>query len=226
VGNSYLLDYAKQFNSEVTIAPTSIDTDRYHPRLRRPTKGNVPVIGWTGSYSTYQHLKTAAPALKRLAEDCDFRLLVIGAGDPRIPGVETEVRPWRAESEVEDIAGIDIGIMPLPDDPWSRGKCGLKALQYMALGIPAVVSPVGVNSEIVSDGKSGYLASSTEDWVICLSKLINDQRLRDRLGQAARITVEQRYSVRVVAPQVFDVFQKATLSGPVSASETKQREAS
>jgi len=220
-GNTYLADYASQFNSEVFLAPTTIDTDRYRPELRTEDMSDVPVIGWTGSHSTLQHLQTAVPALSRLAKQHRFRLVAIGADAPHIEGVQVESRPWRAATEVQDLLDIDIGIMPLPDDPWSRGKCGLKALQYMALGIPPVVSPVGVNTEIVQDNVNGVVAGTEDEWIEKLSSLLTSAALRKRLGQKARKTVEERYSARVVAPRVFEVFQKA-LSRGVSAEVAAQ----
>ena len=208
-GNPYLRDYAQQFNSEVSVIPTTIETDHYRPELRNQQSDDVPVIGWTGSHSTLQHLQTAVPALSRLAKLQPFRLVVIGAEAPEIPEVPTEWRPWRAETEVQDLLDIDIGIMPLPDDLWSRGKCGCKALQYMALGIPPVVSPVGVNTDIVNDDVNGFVAATEDEWVEKLSRLMTDRQLRSRLGKAARKTVEERYSARIVAPRVFDIFEKA-----------------
>ncbi|MGH9461743.1 MAG: glycosyltransferase family 4 protein [Vicinamibacteria bacterium] len=215
-GNAYLADYARQYNSEVSLAPTTIDTDQYRLEPRDGRKAEPPVIGWTGSHSTLQHLQTAVPALSRLAKRHPFRLVAIGAEAPDIEGVDTESRPWCASSEVEDLSDIDVGIMPLPDDPWSRGKCGLKALQYMALGIPPVVSPVGVNTEIVEDNVNGLVAGSEEQWIEKLTALLTNAELRHRLGRAARQTVEERYSARVIAPRVFEVFEKA-LSHRVSA---------
>ena len=212
-GNSYLADYARQFNSEVSLVPTTIDTVRYRPELRAHRQEGVPVIGWTGSHSTLQHLETAIPALSRLAKRHPFRMVVIGAKAPHIEGIPTESRTWSAETEVQDLLDVDVGIMPLPDDPWSRGKCGLKALQYMALGIPAVVSPVGVNSEIVKEDVNGFLAGTDEEWIEKLGSLLTNPTLRSRLGRAARRTVEERYSARVVAPHVFEVFQKALTRG-------------
>jgi glycosyltransferase involved in cell wall biosynthesis len=103
--------------------------------------------------------------------------------------------PWRKETELDDLRAMDIGIMPLPDDAWARGKCGLKGLQYMALGIPAIMSPVGVNSEIIQDGVNGHLATTTAEWVDCLSRLIDDAEARRAMGRAARRTVEEHYSV-------------------------------
>ncbi len=207
-GNAYLADYASRYNDEVTIIPTTIDTDLYRPEPARRATDRV-TIGWTGSFSTARCLQFVAPALSELSRRHSFRLVVIGADPPELPGVEVEARPWRAETEVEDLSDIDIGIMPLPDEEWTRGKCGLKALQYMALGVPAVVSPVGVNTEIVSEGTNGLLAGDDTEWVDKLSTLIERPELRKRLGAEARKTVEKRYSARVVAPLVCDLFRRA-----------------
>jgi glycosyltransferase involved in cell wall biosynthesis len=138
-----------------------------------------------------------------------FRLRVIGTPEYAIEGVDVEPLAWRAETEVADLSEIDIGIMPLPDDNWSKGKCGLKALQYMALGIPTVCSPVGVNSTIIDNGVNGFLAGSREEWLGKLKDLIHDRELRQKMGHAGRETVEREYSAKVIAPEVLDIFQKA-----------------
>ena len=209
VGNSHLKEYATRYNNEVTVVPTTIDTELYRTELRRPRTDGIPVIGWTGSYSTLQHLQKAVPMLTQLAKRHRFRLVLVGTQTLEIPGVDTEFRRWKSSTEVEDLADVDIGIMPLPDEEWTRGKCGLKALQYMALGVPTVVSPVGVNTEIVSDGINGFVAETDDQWIEKLSTLITNPELRTRCGEAARKTVEERYSARVIAPRVFDVFEKA-----------------
>jgi glycosyltransferase involved in cell wall biosynthesis len=203
-GNQYLADYAGEVNERVTIIPTTIDTEKY--RVEPRAENDVPVIGWSGSFSTAVHLSTIKTALRRLAERERFRLRVIGARDFKIEGVDVEAMPWRAATEVEDLRPFDIGIMPLPDDKWSRGKCGLKALQYMALGVPTVCSPVGVNSEIIRDGETGLLASTDDEWVEKLSGLLRSAGERARLGRAGRETVESRYSAAVQSPRVYDVF--------------------
>ena len=225
VGNPHLREYAIQFNTEVTVVPSTIDTARYRPELRRHSSDGVPVIGWTGSYSTFQHLEKTFPALAKLAKRHRFRLVVVGTRAPEIPGVEVEFRRWSSETEARDLADIDIGIMPLPDDPWSRGKCGLKALQYMALGIPPVVSPVGVNTEIVKDRVNGLLAVSEDEWVDRLSRLIEHPDLRAVLGRAARQTVEDRYSAHVAAPRVLETFEKALSEKTSRVPEAQPRKA-
>jgi len=137
VGNPYLAEYARQVNDRVTVIPTTIDTEKYRVPQRTERTG-PPVIGWTGSYSTVQHLDTLRGALTKLAEREPFRLRVIGTPAYELPGVEVEAMKWRADTELEDLSAIDIGMMPLPEDRWSKGKCGLKALQFMALGVPTI----------------------------------------------------------------------------------------
>jgi glycosyltransferase involved in cell wall biosynthesis len=226
-GNQYLADYARAVNERVTIVPTTIDTEKY--KVEPHAENGVPVIGWSGSFSTAVHLATVKGALRKLAERERFRLRVIGSPDFKIEGVDVEAMPWRAASEVADMRPFDIGIMPLPDDQWSRGKCGLKALQYMALGVPTVCSPVGVNSEIIQDGENGLLASTDDEWVEKLSGLLRSKEERARLGRSGRATVEARYSAAVQAPRVYDIFASvvrgAKEGGREAAAAAKEGEA-
>ena len=205
-GNEYLADYSRQFNDNVTIIPTTIDTDKYQ-MLEKRAEPEIPTIGWSGSFSTAQHLDTLRPILQELAREEKFRLRVIGAPNYELPGVETEVIKWRSETETQDLSPIDIGVMPLPDDQWSKGKCGLKALQYMALGIPTICSPVGVNSTIIRDGENGFLADGSREWIEKLKRLLHSAELRKQLGAAGRETVEREYSAKVQAPRVAEVFR-------------------
>lgn len=213
VGNPYLADYARQVNDHVTVIPTTIDTDKYKPLPR--AESAVPVIGWTGSYSTVQHLDTLRGALQKLAKQQSFRLRVIGTPTYKIPGVEVEASIWKADTELEDLSSIDIGVMPLPDDAWSKGKCGLKALQFMALGIPTICSPVGVNTDIIQDNENGMLAGSEDEWVEKMSRLLQSRETRERLGQAGRMTVQEWYSAKTQAPRVYDIFKSVVQSADV-----------
>lgn len=223
-GNTYLADYARQTNQNVSIVPTTIDTDKYE-MVARSNDNRVPVIGWSGSFSTVQHLDSLKGALKRLALKETFRLVVIGTPVYRIDGVDVEALPWRAATEVADLRQIDIGIMPLPDESWSRGKCGLKALQYMALGIPTGCSPVGVNSEIIQDGINGFLATTEDEWVEKLKQLLHDKELRQRLGAAGRATVEAKYSAAVQAPRVYEILRSVVAeSGARERTDMKSSE--
>jgi len=207
-GNQYLADYSLQFNQNVSIVPTTIDTNKYVVADER--ENGVPTIGWSGSFSTVQHLDTIRDVLKELAKTEQFRLRVIGTPSYKIPDVDTEAMRWRSATEIQDLSEIDIGIMPLPDEDWSRGKCGLKALQYMALGIPTVCSPVGVNSTIIKDGMNGFLADTSSKWIDVLKKLLHSPDLRRKIGLAGRKTVEDEYSARVAAPRVAEIFRSVT----------------
>lgn len=218
VGNSYLADYAKQFNPRVSVIPTTIDTDKY--QVERKNGKAIPVIGWTGSFSTVQHLDTLRGALSRLARSERFRLRVIGTSTYTLEGVEVEASKWCAATEIEELSEIDIGIMPLPDEPWSRGKCGLKALQFMALGLPTVCSPVGVNTDIIQDGENGFIASSEDEWIRKLSLLLNSPLLRGKIGNAARATVVDRYSAHTQAPRFFQVLDSVVRSSKSFTPET------
>jgi glycosyltransferase involved in cell wall biosynthesis len=203
-GNTYLANYARQFNQHITVVPTTIDTEKYS--VQRPQPKAVPVIGWSGSHSTSKYMEILREPLRKIAHRTRFRLRVIGARHYEIEGLDVEVLPWRSESEIADLRPIDIGLMPLPDDRWAKGKCGLKALQYMALGIPPVCSPVGVNCEIIQDGANGFLASTPEEWVSKLELLIRSAETRQNLGLAGRATVEFKYSAREQAPRVQRIF--------------------
>jgi glycosyltransferase involved in cell wall biosynthesis len=206
VGNEHLAGYARGVSQAVTVIPTTIDLDSYTLASRGPNPR--PVVGWSGSTTTVEYLQSLREPLARLRQESDFELRVIG-GQVRLEGVDPRCMPWRAESEVEDLRALDVGLMPLADDEWSRGKCGLKALQYMALGIPPVVSPVGVNATIVQDGVNGFHARSATEWVDRIGRLLRDPDLRARLGAAARRTVEAGYSARVQAPRLAAVLREA-----------------
>lgn len=208
-GNEYLADYARQANKNVTVIPTAIDTNKYHFREKPDTDDKI-VIGWTGSHSTVKYLDTLRTVWQRLAKEENFRLRVIGAPHYEIDGVDVEVIKWQSATETEDLQPLDIGVMPLTDDIWTRGKCGMKALQYMALGIPAVCSPVGVNSDIIQDGQNGLLAASTDEWVKKLKSLIRSADFRKKLGAAGRKTIEQTYSAKIQAPRVYQIFASLT----------------
>lgn len=218
VGNPYLAEYARQVNDRVTVIPTTIDTEKYRVPERKEKTGPV-VIGWTGSHSTVQHLDTMRGALKKLAEKESFRLRVIGTPAYECAPVDVEAMPWRAETELEDLSEIDIGMMPLPDDRWSKGKCGLKALQFMALGIPTICSPVGVNTDIIQDDENGFIAGTEDEWVDKLSRLLRSAELRRRLGHAGRVTVEEKYSAITQTPRVYEIFKSVLrdVSVPVDA---------
>nr|WKN36527.1 glycosyltransferase family 4 protein [Tunicatimonas sp. TK19036] len=195
VGNAYLADFVRQHNTQVVVNPTTIDTNHHHNTLVDQSASPV-TIGWTGSHSTLKYLDTVVPVLQRLSQSHNFRFIVI-ANRPlewNLPNLD--FIQWKQDSEINDLMRIHIGIMPLPDDAWSKGKCGFKALQYMALGIPAVVSPVGVNKQMVNHGEQGFLCHTEEEWYQSLEKLLVTPELRKNMGRSGRQRVEQYYSVQ------------------------------
>ncbi len=183
VSNAFLADYARQHNPNVTIVPSSIDTQRYRPvtRLGQPRR---PVIGWMGSSTSQTHLEMFVPMLPDVLRHCPAELRVISDRRPVLADVPFTWRPWSPLTEAEDVGDFDVGIMPMPDDPWARGKSAFKVLQYMAMGVPAVCSPVGINAEVVQHGVNGLLAGTAEEWLDQLSRLLADADLRQRLGRA------------------------------------------
>ncbi|HTH54916.1 MAG TPA: glycosyltransferase family 4 protein [Cyclobacteriaceae bacterium] len=195
-GNAYLADYAKTFNKNVVVNPTTIDTVNVHKTNSKFQANQRIVIGWTGSHSTLKYLKDIEGILMHIEQrflSVDFCVIADKAPDLNLKRLV--FKPWSLETEVGDLTQFDIGVMPLPDDEWAKGKCGFKALQYMAMEIPTVASPVGVNTEIIKNGINGLLARNPAEWEKSLSVLIDDENLRKRLGKEGRLTVEQHYSV-------------------------------
>jgi glycosyltransferase involved in cell wall biosynthesis len=207
-GNQYLAEYAKQFNNEVVIIPTTIDTEEYKPAI--PSGKKKICIGWSGSFSTIIHFETCIESLKIIKNKFGTEVYFKVIGDENYRNEELEItgNAWKKNTEINDLQEIDIGIMPLPDDEWAKGKCGLKGLQYMALAIPAIMSPVGVNTEIIRDGENGFLASTTEDWVNKLSQLIEFSQLREAMGAKGRETVMKSYSVEANKDHYLHYFKK------------------
>jgi glycosyltransferase involved in cell wall biosynthesis len=207
-GNGYLTAWAKQHNPNTHLVPTTVDIDGAYAVARRHEAVAVPVVGWTGSPSTFRYFAELRPLLAELAARRSFRIRVIGApAGQHWPELDVEWLPWTSASEVTDCIAMDIGVMPQPNDEWAKGKCGFKALQYMALGIPTVAGHSGVLPEIIADGSNGYLARSRDEWSQRLLALLDDWTLRARMGEAGRITVRERYSTRVHAPRVADILK-------------------
>jgi glycosyltransferase involved in cell wall biosynthesis len=199
VGNAYLATYAKNFCKRVVINPTTIDTQTLHNKELYPApdkNSNQVVIGWTGSHSTLKYLHTLEKVLQSIALQFPFvYTLVIADKMPDLNIPNLIFKKWSKATEVTDLLLADIGIMPLPDDEWTKGKCGFKALQYMALEIPALVTPVGVNTEIVEHGVDGFVCSTEQMWQVYITELIIDKSKAKHMGMMGRKTVQARYSV-------------------------------
>lgn len=208
-GNEYLRQYALRFNRNAVLNPTTVDTEGLHnPSQQQPAKDTTRiVIGWTGSHSTLKYLYQLKDVLVRVHQKFpETTLLVIADRPPELELPGLIFRQWSPETEISDLMMSDIGIMPLPDDEWSKGKCGFKALQYMALGIPAVASAVGVNTTIIHHMENGCLCNTEDEWISVLETLIRDAELRQRLGRAGRQTVADRYSVSSNTPTFLSLF--------------------
>lgn len=204
-GNDYLANFALKYNKQVVIIPTVVNTEAIHNQLQEH-KADRLVIGWTGSFSTLKYLDIVLPVLQELQEKYDFSFLVIADVNPQLPLKNYQFIKWEKKTEATDLLHMHIGLMPLTDDIISRGKCGFKAIQYMSMGIPAVVSPVGVNSVIVDNGKNGFVCNGPEEWKSTLEKLLSDAALREQLGRAARHKIESAYSVQVTRDNFVNLF--------------------
>ena len=208
-GNTYLANYANQFNKNVTIIPTTIDTNIHKPISKNiSSETKKIVIGWSGSLSTIKHFEIAIPVLKELLIKYPNQLEIHVIGQAAYKNKELELisKSWHSDTEVADLNCFDIGIMPLPDDEWAKGKCGLKGLSYMACGIATVMSPVGVNTEIIQHNYNGYLATTQNEWLDALSTLIENKEMRELIGRRGLETVANRYSLEANKHLYIDVF--------------------
>lgn len=208
-GNSYLAAYAKKYCDSVKVIPTTIDTD-YHKRSKKKSDDSKICIGWTGTQTTLKYLDQLKGVFKSLTKQYGDRIYfkIICDRIWKCEGIELKNDSWQKEREIEQLEEIDIGLMPLTDDDWSKGKCGFKALQYMALETATVLSPVGVNKEIVEDGVNGFFANSESDWLRTLSLLIENSTLRNKLGREGRKTIEERFSVKAYRQVYLDCFNE------------------
>lgn len=204
-GNGFLADFASQYNPNICIMPTTIDT-LYHLPTEKGVKNPQISIGWTGTHSTTKYLGTMVPLFQKLQEKFAINIIIISNQKPDWDFERYEFIKWEEEKEIEQLNKIDIGIMPLEDSSWEKGKCGFKALQYMALGIPAVASNVGANKTIISHGVDGFLCNSYEDWEFYLSELISDASLRKSIGDQGRQKVIDRYSVSANTDRFLSLF--------------------
>jgi len=208
VGSDYLRDRARQAGAtRVEYLPTVVDLTRYHVPL--DGAGSIYTIGWIGSPLTASSLTVARSALAEVCADGNARVTLVGAGRFTLDPVPIDVRSWSETTEVAELQRFDVGIMPLPDGPWERGKCGYKVIQYMACGRPVVASPVGANRQIVEHGRDGLLATTSVEWAGAL-RALRDRSLRARMGAAGRAKVEREYSIQVTAPRLASLLRAAT----------------
>ncbi|MEZ0230314.1 MAG: glycosyltransferase family 4 protein [Planctomycetota bacterium] len=206
-GSRYLEAYARTRNDRVFHVPSVIDAARYTPRASYDGAGPVR-IGWIGTPMTQFLLAPAAEALAVVARERSVRLVLVGAAPgTTVSGIETEVLPWREEEETERVRSFDVGIMPLTDEPFHRGKCGYKLVQYMGAGVPSVASPVGANEDVIVPGETGFLARTTDEWVEKLRALADSSDLREKMGRSGRRRVEDVLSVERAATRLAEVFR-------------------
>ncbi|MDP9413958.1 MAG: glycosyltransferase family 4 protein [Pseudomonadota bacterium] len=214
-GNAYLEDYASRFCERTMVVPTVVDTAHYTPRIMPSDPSRPVVIGWIGSPTTWRYMRPMLPLLAELVRERGVKVRVVGAGpkaeQDRFPGLE--LLDWAENREVADVQGMDIGIMPVPDEIWALGKSGYKLIQYMACGLPVVASPVGVNRDIVAHGASGFLATTPAEWRSSLSLLLDDADLRLRMGLAGRKHAEEDYSLAVHAPRLAGLLRSVARPG-------------
>ena len=208
-GSRYLQEQTGTARDRTVIIPTTVDAQAQPVKTVRQARENL-VVGWIGTRGNLRYLDQVIPVIRRLAGDFPgLTLKIVADGSLEPEGLNTVNKKWLLEDEAQDILTFDLGLMPLTDDPWSRGKCGFKLLQYMAAGLPVVASPVGVNREIVEDGENGFLAGPEDDWADRLGRLLDSPSLRDRLGQAGRRTVEERYDLQAWAGEFARVLETA-----------------
>lgn len=202
-GNRILADYAGKFHKNIVIIPSAVET-RNIPVKDYSADSDKTLIGWVGGKGNLHHLKMISNVLQRLSKNYRIQLNIISNDLISIPGVDIQFIPWKLEAQERGIAFFDIGIMPLPDNKWTEGKCGYKALQYMAAAVPPVCSDVGINKEIIEDGKEGFVVSSHADFYKALCDLITNKGLRKEMGYNARVKAEKIFSIHVVAKKLAD----------------------
>jgi glycosyltransferase involved in cell wall biosynthesis len=209
-GSPYLVDYARVTNRNVDWAPTCVDISRFTTKNWAHSLDRPFTIGWIGAPSSSHYAAEAIPAIRELARHIPLRLVYVGSGPVQYEGCTPEIHEWSEATEVEEMLQFDVGIMPLPDEPWTRGKCSFKLIQYMACGLPVVASAVGMNRNIVDTGKNGFLASSTEQWIRALETLAKDVALRKQMGANGRDLVEREFTTRVGGAKLLKAITSAS----------------
>lgn len=212
-GNEYLASRARSAGAPwVEILPTVVDLDRYPSASS--SSNETFTIGWMGSPSGTRYVRAIAGPLAEVCRGGKARVRLIGSSPLELPGIPLSLRAWSEETERAEIAEFDVGLMPLGGSPWDKGKCGYKLIQYMACARPVVASDVGVNGEIVDEGKNGYLARTDGDWIRALNRLASDPELRARMGAEGRRKVEERYSLRITAPRLAELLRRCVENDP------------
>jgi len=211
VGNDFLADWARGAGgNSIVELPTAVQFDKYRARPQGAADGPLQ-IGWIGTPSSAElYLKPLTPVLAQAVREGWAAVTVVGAKDPALAAIApVTFLPWSEEAEVDCLHRFDVGIMPLADDGWSQGKCAYKLIQYMAVGLPVIASPIGMNQKVVRHGENGFLASSAEEWLSALRMLAEDPDLRRRMGEAGRLRVEQEFSVAPLAPRLIETLGAA-----------------
>ena len=211
-GNAYLQDYAARYCAHTEIIPTTVDTSQFIPLANKPPS-NPPVLGWIGSPSTWDYCLPLLDLISDFTDAARLSALIVGAGHKAQARTNFEFCDWVEQNEIMDIQRMDIGIMPIPDAAWARGKCGYKLIQYMACGIPVIASPVGVNSRIVQHGVNGFLASTPAEWRAAIEHLLRDAALRQRMGEAGRNMVVEHYSIQRYGPYLAECIRGRLAQG-------------
>ncbi|QDL39139.1 glycosyltransferase [Rhodoferax sediminis] len=204
-GNHVLGQYARQHNANTHYLPTVVDTDRYLPKPAG--RNGVFTVGWIGSPSTAPYLFDLVEPLSVLGQEGAVRLIVIGGKAPAIPNVTITELDWQERTEIDLINTFDVGVMPLPDDVWARGKCAFKLIQYMACAVPVIASPVGANIDVVTD-ECGLLAATHQEWVEALRMMRDQPSKRTGMGRASRERIVQHYSLHRNLPILASVIRK------------------
>ncbi|MFN2454890.1 MAG: glycosyltransferase family 4 protein [Pyrinomonadaceae bacterium] len=210
-GNPLIAEYVESKGTRAVVIPTVVDTDLFCPRPQASAAHDVPVLGWIGTHSTFAYLESIFPVLQQLARSFPFRLRIVGAGRGKIdlPGIEVENLEWSLPREVQDFQSLDIGLYPIIASEWAAGKSGFKAIQYMAVGVPYVATPIGASADIDEHGTTHFNASSPEQWFEALTRLLSNADLRKRMGEAGRRHALQHYTVEQQAEKLARALREA-----------------
>ena len=208
-GNPNIAAHVREQGAEAVVVPTVVDTRIFRPR--DPLPRDMPTIGWIGTHGTFPFLERLLPLFERLGREQRFRLTIVGSGRAEVcvPGVEVDCRPWRLDRDADDFRALDVGVYPIADDEWSAGKSGFKAVQYMACGVPFVMSPVGVCATMGIAGETHLLATTDDEWLAALRQLLGDADLRRRMGRAGRAYAESHYSIAEQAETLASIIRRA-----------------